>query len=143
LGRVLVEPARSGVGLENALDGVVLEGTIVEGPIQSLDQLVAAVALTQCEDLASMVSGRAFVHALELGEENGGSVTQFSVGAAELLEWRSGASMARAMPWIGDDVTGSPRSQLVASDELQIGSVDEELVARHAQGKELGDVLVG
>ena len=57
---VLVEPTRLGTGIENAFDGIVLEGTERLCVRERLEYIGSGKPLTQCEDIASVISGRGF-----------------------------------------------------------------------------------
>jgi hypothetical protein len=120
-----------------------LKGSVVEGVVQCLDELGCLVALAERQHPPSVVAGGPTVDPFELGQEERGSVAQLGEGATELLQRCTGPGVARSMSPVGGNHAGTSGLQLMAGDQRQVGGVDEQLVAGHAQREELGDVLVG
>jgi len=142
-GDVLIEPAAVGAGDQDATHVTVLQRPVGERVLEGAEQVGGVVALTQQQNLASVVARRAWLVPLEGGEVLQGRAAEVLEGEAQLVEVRATLGMAGPMTLEGGAQLSSTRQQGVASDAGQVGTVDEELVLGHSDRQDLGHVLVG
>lgn len=144
VGDVLVERPRRGAGLEDPLDGAVLERTEARGVSERTIEVSGVEPLAQEEDLSGVMAPGACRPGAQEPEESCGAIAEAGKHCGELVE------IDRALPPGGlveasriSFRTGAARRELVARDAVEIGGVNEELTLGNADGQDVGDVLVG
>jgi len=108
---------------KNALDRPVSEGAEALGMLKRLDQRRARIAVSQAQDMARVVGGRARLSTHQLGEKRSGLRPQPFEGHAQLVEIRAAPGRRRAVSWEVHDFAGALSTQLVAGDEFQVRGV--------------------
>lgn len=86
LSDVLVQPSTSATGEENSLDGPVLQGAVVQGMGEGLEELGGVVALAQRQHLPGVVGSRARLSFLQRRQEGCAPLPERVEGAAQQLE---------------------------------------------------------
>lgn len=144
VGDVLVERPRRGAGLEDSLDGAVLERTEAGGVSERAIEVSGVEPPAQEEDLSGVMAPGACRPGAQEPEESCGAVAEAGERCGELVEidWAlppGGLVEAGGVSFR----TGAARRELVARDAREIGGVNEELALGNADGQDVGDVLVG
>lgn len=125
-GDVFVEGPRRASRLENALDGVMLEGAEPRGMRERGVEILGGVAGAQHEDAARLVAPDARWTRAQQPEEAGTTRTQTFEGDAELIEIDRALAAWGRMESCGVELEPpAARGELVASDAGEVSGVDE------------------
>jgi len=142
-GDVFVESPGDGACLEDALYGVVVEGAETSGVCERGIEVLRLEAGAQDEDTAGVMGPDARRPGAHQAEERGAALTDAVEGAGELVEIESALAPRRRVETLGiDHAPRATGSELVTSNALEVGTVDDELALGDAHGEQIGDVVV-